>query len=59
MALSKAVPVQEMTNFMQSAMTYDQISTVVTVFVLYNLYTRLPIKIASLYISLFQGRQVT
>ena len=44
MALSKAVFVQEMTSFIESVMTYDQISTVVTVFVLYNLYTRLPIK---------------
>ena len=44
MALSKVKSVQEMTIFIQSAMLYDQISRVVTFFVLYNLYTRLPIK---------------
>ena len=59
MALSKAVSVQEMTSFIQSVMTHDQISTIATVFVLYNLYTRVSIKIASLYISLFEGRQMT
>ena len=48
-----------MTGFIQSVMTYDQISTVVTVFVLYNLYSHLPIKIARFYIFLFQERQIT
>ena len=48
--------VQEMTNFIQSGMTYDQSSMVVTVFVMYNLYTCLSTKIANLCISLFQGR---
>ena len=57
MALSKAISVQEVTSLFQSVMIYDQIS--VTAFVLYNLYTHLPIKIASLYISLFQRRQMT
>ena len=52
-ALSEVISVQEMTNFIQSGMTYDQISTVVAVFVLYNLLTRLSIKIASLFIFLF------
>ena len=70
MALSKVISVKEMKSFIQSGMSYDlrdsiispwydQISTVVTVFVLCNLYTRLSFKIASLYISLFQGRQMT
>ena len=70
MALSKVISVKEMTSFIQSGMSYDlgdsiispwydQISTVVTVFVLCNLYTRLSFKIASLYTSLFQGRQMT
>ena len=36
MALSKVISVQDMKSFTQSEMTYDQISTVVTVFVLYN-----------------------
>ena len=44
-----------MTNFTQKGMKYDQISTVVTVTVP---YTPLPIKIARLYISLFQARQM-
>ena len=45
------------TRMMQSVMTYDQISTGASVFVLYNLCTCLPIKITSLYISLFQGKK--
>ena len=58
MALSKVVSVQEMTSFIQSGMTYDQTRTIVTVFILYTLYTHLSIKNESLYISLFQGRQM-
>ena len=59
MAFSKVISVQEMMSFIQSGMTYDQISTVVTVFVWCDFYTRLSVTIASLYISLFQGRQMT
>ena len=58
-ALSMFVSVQEMKRFTESGMTYDQIGTVAFTFVLYNLCTRLPVKIASLYISLFQGIKVT
>ena len=50
------ISVQEIT---QSGITNDQISKGTSVFVLYNLCTRLPIEIASLYISLFQGRKMT
>ena len=47
MALSKVIYVQDMKSFIQNGMTYDQISTIVTVF--QNFYTHLSNKIASLY----------
>ena len=59
MAISKVISIQEMTSFIQSAIIYDQISSDNTVFAFYNLYNSLPIKIASLCISLFQGWQMT
>ena len=45
-----------MNCFIQNGMTYD-IGTVVTA--MYTLYTRLSVKIASLYIFLVQGKQMT
>ena len=45
-----------MNYFIQNGMTYD-IRTVVTA--MYTLYTRLSVKIASLYIFLVQGKQMT
>lgn len=56
MDLSKIIFVQEMTSFIQSGMTYDKVSTVVKFWFckIYTLACQL-----RLYISLFQGRQMT